>query len=378
LAAIEVPKRPEKGPSVQTQNSPSPRLPLPIPYATDSARYAAIRARDASAEGHFFYSVATTGVYCRPSCAARPPLRQNVAFHGTSDEAEAAGFRPCKRCRPRELSQLDRHARVVAATCTLIESSGTRVGLKALAASAGLGPHHLHRLFKRHMGMTPRQYAATYRLQKVSDELRRGSTVTAAIGEAGYSSSSRFYEADSGALGVLPSNLRRGAKDIEIRATVRACSLGHILVAATSRGVCAISFGDEAAALFDDLNERFPRARVQPCDPALDAIAVRIVRMVDSSDFAKTIPLHLMGTAFQQRVWRALRAIPRGGTVTYAQIANTIGAPRAVRAVGSACGKNPVAGAIPCHRVVRSDGGLGGYRWGLDRKRALLDRERSK
>jgi AraC family transcriptional regulator of adaptative response/methylated-DNA-[protein]-cysteine methyltransferase len=344
----------------------------------DASRYEAVRTRDARAEGSFVYSVATTGVYCRPSCPARLALRENVQFHGTPDDAEQAGFRPCKRCRPRELPQFERHAQVIEATRKQLEASDVPLGLSALAASAGLSPHYLHRLFKKHVGMTPREYAAACRLRKASAELRSGSSVTAAIHEAGYSSSSRFYEAESGALGMSPSEVRRGAAGVEMRAVVATCSLGHVLVAATERGVCAIAFGDTPAALFAELHHRFPRAVVRSSDDALEALAAKVIAMIDAADVAATIPLDLMGTAFQLKVWRELRAIPRGETFTYAEVARRIGAPRAVRAVGSACGKNPVAVAVPCHRVVRDDGSLGGYRWGLERKKRLLDQERSR
>jgi AraC family transcriptional regulator, regulatory protein of adaptative response / methylated-DNA-[protein]-cysteine methyltransferase len=364
-------ERDQKEHPVQIQSSTStPSL--------DASRYEAVRARDAAAEGSFFYSVATTGVYCRPTCPARLALRENVAFHSTPDEAERAGYRPCKRCRPREVPQLERHLQIVEATRKRLESSDAPLGLAALAASAGLSPHYFHRLFKKHSGMTPREYAAACRLRRVGAELRSGSTVTAAIYEAGYSSSSRFYEAGSGALGMPPSDLRRGAAGVEMRAVVATCSLGHVLVAATSRGVCAITFGDTPESLLAELRVRFPRAVVRSADEALEALAARVIALIDVAGVASSIPLDLMGTAFQQKVWRELRAIPRGQTLTYSEIAKRIGAPRAVRAVGSACGKNPVAVVVPCHRVVRGDGALGGYRWGLDRKKRLLAQERSR
>ena len=356
---------------------------MPSPSSTSSSsleasRYEAVRTRDARAEGSFVYSVATTGVYCRPTCPARLALRENVAFHGTPDEAERAGFRPCKRCRPREVPQSERHARLVEATRQRLESSDVPLGLSSLAASAGLSPHYLHRLFKKHVGMTPGEYASACRLRRVDLELRGGSTVTAAIYEAGYSSSSRFYQAGSGPLGMPPSHLRRGAEGVEMRAVVHTCSLGRVLVAATSRGVCAVAFGDTSASLFAELHARFPRAVVRSSDEALEALAARVIAMVDVAGIAREIPLDLMGTAFQQKVWRELRSIPRGETLTYAEVARRIGAPRAVRAVGTACGKNPVAVAVPCHRVVREDGALGGYRWGLDRKKRLLEQERAR
>ena len=353
------------------------------PFATDSARYRAIRRRDARAEGQFFYSVETTGVYCRPTCGARPALRANVRFHATTAEAERAGFRPCKRCRPREASQAQRHLDLVERARLQLAAAEAPVPLSELAASAGVSPYHFHRLFRKHAGMTPREYAAACRLQKFTAAVREQPTVTAAIYQAGYNSSSRFYEAGTGALGMTPSRLRRGGEGLQLRTVIRPCCLGQVLIALTDRGVCAICFGEAPATVDRDLRQRFPRARVLPADPA-DADAARladqVVALIDDSGGAGeiAIPLDLMGTVFQQRVWRALRDIPRGATTTYAQLARQIGAPRAVRAVGTACGANPAAVIVPCHRVLRGDGGLGGYRWGLPRKRALLAREKSK
>ena len=340
------------------------------------SRYRAVRTRDARADGTFFYSVATTGVYCRPTCPARPALRENIAFHATPEDAERAGFRACKRCKPRDVPQAERHARVVAAARRALESAEAPIGLASLAAQAALSPHYLHRLFKKHVGMTPGEYAAACRLRRAASELRDGRPVTAAIYEAGYSSSSRFYEGGGAALGMAPSALRRGGMGIEMRAVVTHCSLGHVLVAATARGVCAIAFGEAAGELFAELRARFPQAIVGPADDALQALAARVVALIDATELASSIPLDLMGTAFQQKVWRELRKIPRGETYSYAEVAARIGAPRAVRAVGSACGKNPVAVVVPCHRVLRTDSALGGYRWGLERKKKLLAKER--
>jgi AraC family transcriptional regulator of adaptative response/methylated-DNA-[protein]-cysteine methyltransferase len=345
-------------------------------FSTDEARYQAVRARDARADGHFFYAVATTGVYCRPTCAARLALRKNLGFHRTADDAERAGYRACKRCQPRGPSPAERVAEIIASARARLEAAEAPVGLAALAGSAGLSPHHFHRLFKQRVGMTPRQYAAARRLQRVEEELRDGATVTTAIHEAGYSSSSRFYQAESAALGMRPSALRRGAAGVEIRAVVVPCALGRVLVAATSRGVCAIAFGDEDESLLEDLRRRFPRATFLPSDAGLAALARRVVQLVDAPGAPTDIPFDLMGTVFQQKIWRALRDIPPGATATYGEIARRVGAAGASRTVGTACGLNPLALIVPCHRVVRGDGALGGYRWGLERKRALLARER--
>jgi AraC family transcriptional regulator of adaptative response/methylated-DNA-[protein]-cysteine methyltransferase len=348
------------------------------PFDGDDARYDAIRRRDPRAEGRFYYGVVTTGVYCRPTCSARLALRANVRFHDTPEAAERAGFRPCQRCRPREPSPVERRLRLVEQARALLESAETPVKLADLAAGAGLSPFHFHRLFKDHVGMTPREYAAAARMRRFGQAVRDGrSTVTAAFYQAGYSSSSRFYEAGGrGALGMPPAALKRGGDGLQIRATVRRCSLGQVLVAATAKGVCAVMFDDDARALPGELRRRFPRATVAPADEALERLATAVVELVDRAGLAADIPLDLLGTAFQQRVWRALREIPRGTTVTYAELARRIGAPAAARAVGTACGANPVAVAVPCHRALRGDGGLGGYRWGLARKKALLARER--
>lgn len=341
------------------------------------SQYEAVRTRDARAEGRFVYSVATTGVYCRPTCPARPALRENLAFHATPDDAERAGYRACKRCKPRELPQAERHAQVVEAARAALASADAPIALAELAKRAGLSPHHLHRMFKKHTGMTPGAYTAACRLQRATSELRDGRAVTAAIYEAGYSSSSRFYEGGGAALGMTPSALRRGAAGVTIRAVVTLCSLGHVLVAATERGVCAITFGESAKELFAELRARFPQAVIGSANEALEALTSRVVALVDATEVASTIPLDLIGTAFQQKVWRELRKIPRGETYTYADIAERIGAPGAVRAVGSACGKNPVAVVVPCHRVVRKNGDLGGYHWGVARKEKLLAKERT-
>jgi AraC family transcriptional regulator of adaptative response/methylated-DNA-[protein]-cysteine methyltransferase len=356
---------------------------LPLTGATaafedDRARLAAVRRRDPQADGQFYYAVITTGVYCRPSCAARPARSENVRFYPTRGDAVHAGFRACKRCKPDRESATEDRDRILALVRERLETADAPVSLAELAETAQWSPYHLHRLFKKHVGMTPREYAAALRLQRVGSELRDGASVTQAIYGAGYSSSSRFYEAGSGALGVTPRAMRKGGAGVSMRSVIRRCSLGKVLIAATSRGVCLIAFGDTKAELDAALRERFPEAELQPSDAQLAQLADRVVAMIDGSELAPDLPLDLVGTAFQQRVWRALREIPAGETRSYSEIAKRVGSPAAVRAVGSACGKNPVAVVVPCHRVVRGDGELGGYRWGLDRKRALLERERVK
>jgi AraC family transcriptional regulator of adaptative response/methylated-DNA-[protein]-cysteine methyltransferase len=343
--------------------------------AEQDPRWFAVMARDARMDGSFVYSVRTTGVYCRPSCAARLANPRNVRFHATPAEAEAAGFRPCKRCRPDAPPQRERHAARVAEACRMIEAAEEPPPLAALAQAAGMSPHHFHRVFKSITGLTPKDYAAAHRARRAREALARNGTVTEAIYEAGFSTSSRFYEKAPSMLGMPPSAYRRGGAKAVIRFALGECSLGSILVASSDKGVCAILLGDDPAALLRDLQDRFPQAELIGGDPEFEALVAQVVGFVEAPGIGLDLPLDLRGTAFQQRVWRALRDIPAGMTVSYAEIARRIGAPAAVRAVGAACGANALAVAIPCHRVVRSDGGLSGYRWGIERKRTLLARE---
>ncbi len=343
--------------------------------AITNRRWAAVRARDASADGTFFYSVKTTGVYCRPSCAARPARPENVAFHETAADAERAGFRACKRCKPKQPPLADRQAQQVASLCRLIEASDETPTLETLAAHAGLSPFHTHRVFKAVTGVTPRAYAAARRAERMRSELRRGTTVTEAIYDAGYGSSARFYEKANKRLGMTPTKYRAGGEKEAVRFAIGACSLGAILVAATPKGVCAITLGDDPEALVHELEHRFPNAELVGADPAFERLVATAVGLVEHPTRGAKLPLDIRGTAFQERVWRALSAIPAGRTASYAEIARAIGSPRAVRAVAGACAANPLAVAIPCHRVVRTDGDVSGYRWGVDRKRKLLARE---
>ena len=341
-------------------------------------RWAAVQARDKASDGCFVYSVRTTGVYCRPSCAARPARPENVAFHATPEAARAAGFRACRRCRPDAVGAADPQAEIVATLCREIESADAAPSLEALSQRAGLSPWHLHRVFKRVTGLTPRAYAQAHRAARVRRELARGASVTAAVYDAGYASSGRFYAEAGDVLGMTPSAWRDGGRDTEIAFAVGECALGAILVARSARGIVAIGLGDDPTELVRDLEDRFPQARLVGGDADFERLVARVVGFVEAPAIGLDLPLDVRGTAFQHRVWRALRDIPAGGTATYGEIARRIGAPRAARAVASACGANPVAVAIPCHRVVRDDGGLGGYRWGLGRKRALLARESNK
>ena len=338
-------------------------------------RWAAVVARDRKADGKFVYSVKTTGVYCRPSCGARPARPENVAFHATPAAAERAGFRACKRCKPGESSAMQRSAARVADLCRYIESAGEGLSLKDLANHAGLSQYHLHRVFKSATGLTPRAYAAAYRGRRVREALGRGATVTDAIYDAGYNSSGRFYEQADAVLGMKPTRYRTGGAHEQIRFAVGECSLGSILVAASERGVCAILMGNDPGKLARELQDRFPRAEFVGGDARFEKLVARVVGLVETPRLGLDLPLDVRGTAFQQRVWQALRKIPAGRTATYAELAKRIGAPKAVRAVAGACAANPLAVAIPCHRVVRSDGTLSGYRWGVERKRVLIERE---
>lgn len=339
-------------------------------------RWAAIVARDAAFDGRFFYSVASTGVYCRPSCPARRPRPENVRYHASCEEAERSGFRPCKRCRPAQPPRHELWAAKVAEACRLIERSEALPSLNALSRPAGISPYHFHRVFKRVTGLTPRQYAAAHREARVRDGLGRGDRVTTAIFDAGYASTGRFYEKSSEILGMAPQRYRSGGGGMEIRFAIGQCSLGAILVAQSERGVCAILLGDDPAKLAQDLEDRFPRARLVGGDAAFEGLVSKVVGLVEAPRIGLDLPLDVRGTAFQQRVWRALRQIPAGVTVSYTELARRVGAPKSVRAVAQACGANALAVAIPCHRVVRSSGELSGYRWGLERKRLLIERER--
>jgi AraC family transcriptional regulator of adaptative response/methylated-DNA-[protein]-cysteine methyltransferase len=338
-------------------------------------RWAAIVARDHRADGSFYYSVATTGVYCRPSCGSRRPNPRNVRFYESTAEAARAGFRPCRRCRPDRPPLEQVHAARVAEACRLIETAEKTPVLAALAKRAGLSPYHFHRVFKATTGVTPKAYAAAHRAKRVRDELTGSRTVTEAIYDAGFNSASRFYETSGQFLGMTPTDFRAGGADMEIRFAVGQCALGSVLVAQSARGVCAILLGDDPDALVRDLQDRFPRATFLGGEAAFEQTVARVIAFVEAPARGLDLPLDVRGTAFQQRVWAALRQIPAGSTASYAEIASRIGAPNGSRAVAQACGANPLAVAIPCHRVVRTDGSLSGYRWGVQRKQDLLARE---
>ncbi len=346
------------------------------------ARWQQVQARDVCADGLFYYAVSTTGVYCKPSCGARQPRPEHVAFYASCAEAELAGFRACKRCKPGQPDLAQIHAGLIAESCRLIESADESVKLETLAKQAGLSIYHFQRIFKSITGLTPKAYSAAHRANKIRNELTKNSKVTDAIFAAGYQSNSRFYEKSTQILGMTPSNYKAGGSNATIRFAIGECSLGAILVASSALGVCAIFLGDDADKLVMDLQDAFPRAELIGADNDYETLVAQVVGFIEapssSSDFIKHLPLDIQGTAFQQRVWQALQQIPAGLTASYSDIAQVIGSPKAVRAVASACAANTFAVAIPCHRVVRNDGAISGYRWGVERKRALLDLESKK
>jgi AraC family transcriptional regulator of adaptative response/methylated-DNA-[protein]-cysteine methyltransferase len=348
--------------------------PIPDP---DTARWDALLARDPSpACGEFLYAVTTQGVYCRPGCPSRPPLRRNVRFYVDVAAAEAAGFRACKRCDPRgERAAI--HAAAIRAACDLVEASETIPSLATLADRAGYARHHFLRLFKEITGVTPRSYAESVRARRLQAALQAGDRVAEAVAGAGYGSESRVYEAPGRVLGMTPGAARRGGEGETIRTATAMSALGPLMVGATESGVCFIGFAEDHDALEGDLRHRFPKARVEPAPAALAATVREVVEFLEEPKAALALPLDLRGTAFQRRVWEALVAIPFGETRTYGQMAEAIGAPKAVRAVARACAQNHVSLAVPCHRVVGKDGDLTGYRWGVPRKRALLAKERA-
>jgi len=375
LAPPVLPEQPMIPQPIQTTMSTSRPAASSTLAMEHDPRWAAVLARDPAADERFVYAVKTTGVYCRPSSPSRLPKAENVEFFATAAEAEAAGYRPSQRAHANRSTLNTRHAELVAAACRAIESAEKLPNLSALAKQAGLSSYHFHRVFKAVTGVTPKRYADAHRARKVRDELGRASSVTNAIYDAGFNSNSRFYAASDQVLGMRPSDYRAGGTNAQIRFAIGECSLGAILVAQSARGVCAILLGDDPDALARDLQDRFPHADLIGGDADFEQLVAQVVGFVEAPGIGLDLPLDVRGTAFQQRVWQALRDIPAGSTASYTDIATRIGAPKAVRAVAQACAANRLAVAIPCHRVVRSDGTLSGYRWGVERKRELLKRE---
>ncbi len=341
----------------------------------DDTRWRMVTARDRAGDGQFYYSVRTTGVYCRPSCAARLARRENVGFHASCEDAEQAGFRPCKRCKPDQPSIADEQRAKVIDVCRLIETAEETPHLGDLAAWVGLSRYHFHRVFKSVTGVTPKAYADAHRISRVQAHLKHSGSVTEAIYDAGYNSSGRFYADSTKVLGMTPGKFRAGGANTAIRFAVGECFLGSFLVAATDKGVCAILLGDDPEALLRELQDRFPKAQLIGGDGDFEKLVAKVLSFIEAPASGLDLPLDIRGTAFQQRVWQALCEIPSGATVSYSDIAERLGSPKSVRAVAGACAANAIAIAIPCHRVVRKGGDLSGYRWGIERKRALLQRE---
>lgn len=338
-------------------------------------RWARIVARDKSADDHLWYAVATTEIYCRPSCPSRTANPKNVTLHDTLESARATGCRACKRCNPEGLSFDAGNAALVEQACRLIEGASEPMSLEALAASVELSSGYFHRLFKAQTGLTPKAYASAHRARKVRDTLAGGSSVTDAIYEAGFNSNGRFYEQSSAMLGMTPGRYKSGGVSEVLHFAVAQCSLGTLLVASIDKGVASILLGDDPETLVRDLQDRFPNAELVGADADYEQMVAKVVGFIEAPNLGLDLPLDVRGTAFQQRVWQALREIPAGETVTYAEVARRIGAPTATRAVAGACAANAIAIAIPCHRVIRNDGSHSGYRWGVERKRTLLSRE---
>ena len=338
--------------------------------------------RDASADDRLLYGVTTTGVYCRPSCPSRRPKRDNVAFFSSAEAAERAGFRACQRCRPnrakspntpvqRARSYIDSH---------IADLGEERITLELLGDESGMSPTHLQRKFKEMFGLTPAQYIRARKSERLKDELKRGETVSRATFGAGYGSSSRVYEAADASLGMTPATYRRGGMGMHIEYVIAKTSLGLLIVAATERGVCAVMLGDDSGFLESALTKEYPAAtfaRSSASSTRLGGWVAEIVEGIEGERPRSRVPIDVQASAFQWKVWRELQKIPFGETRTYSEVAGAIGAPKAVRAVASACARNPVSIVVPCHRVVRRSGELAGYRWGIDRKRTLIDKERS-
>ncbi|VUD46067.1 Bifunctional transcriptional activator/DNA repair enzyme Ada [Thalassocella blandensis] len=346
------------------------------PYKTEDDRWAAMQTRDVAADGCFVFAVRTTGMYCLPSDCTHLPKRKHVEFFDSAEAAEAAGYRHSEFKIGSQTKLPDKHVAPVIRACRLIENVETPPPLADLAAAVGLSPFHFHRIFKSVTGLTPKAYGSAFRAQRLREELNTPSlSITEAIYGAGFNSNSRFYESSERLLGMRASEYRAGGIGMEVQFAVGRCSLGAILVARTQRGICAILLGDDADILVRDLQDQFPKAEIIGGDDEFESLVAIVVGFIESPKTGLHLPLDVRGTAFQERVWRALQKIPPGKTISYAELAKRIGSPKAVRAVAQACAKNRIAVAIPCHRVVRLNGDVSGYRWGIDRKRELLYRE---
>jgi AraC family transcriptional regulator of adaptative response/methylated-DNA-[protein]-cysteine methyltransferase len=349
-----------------------------LPKLSQHRCWEAVASRNSLYDSAFVYAVRSTGIYCRPSCPSRRPQRKQVVFFRAPDSAERRGFRPCRRCHPRE-APWQSESRLIAAACRLIEQNSIdRIRVAIVARRLGVDPFRLQRIFRKFLGITPGSYARSIRLRHFKEQSRRGKDVTTAIYEAGYGSSSRLYEASNRQLGMTPALYRLGGKGMEISYATAPCDLGRLLLAGTAKGVSAIYLGDSDAKLEQALRREYPAAAIRKSPSRVSQWLQELVRHISGSQPRLDLPLDVRATAFQRRVWEALQRIPRGSTQTYSDLARSLGLPKGQRAVARACATNPVSVLIPCHRVVRRDGGLGGYRWGIDRKRALLEIERTR
>ena len=346
------------------------------PYNTDDRRWNAVVGRDQSADGCFYYAVVTTGIFCRPSCTSKLPNRENVEYFISSQDAQASGYRPCKKCKPTGTTVKEEVEHKIIKACRIIENSNTVPKLVDLAKELELSPYYFHRLFKKIVGVTPNQFASNYRSQRLRSCLKSGESITEAFYDAGFSSSSGAYNKNQDQLSMKPKEYRAGGVGLAIHYGVAECILGWIIVAATDRGICTIEFGDDPAMLPRQLQERFPQATIIKAGPGFTSLIEEVVKFIKAPHDNFNIPLDIQGTAFQQQVWSILRQIEPGQTMSYTEVAEQIGKPNAVRAVATACAANKLAVVIPCHRVISKDGKLSGYRWGVERKKMLLDNEK--
>ncbi len=345
-------------------------------FNTDDAKWKAVIDNNSTADDTFYYAVMTTGVYCRPSCSSRLPNRANVEYYTTCKEAEIAGYRACKRCNPSANSKTLEIEQKIIRACRIIEESETHLKLEELAARVDLSPYHFHRLFKKFVGVTPKQYASQHQSQRFQKSLKTSPSITDAIYSAGFGSSGSAYDKSQDHIAMKPKDYRKGAIGITITYGLAQCFLGWVIVAATDRGICAIEFGDDPDLLPGQVQTRFPKAQLKKADIGFDSLIKEVVDFIKAPEDTFQLPLDIQGTAFQQKVWNVLRQIKPGKTLSYSDVANRIGNPNAVRAVASACASNKIAVVIPCHRVISKGGKLSGYRWGTERKKMLLDSEK--
>ncbi len=346
-------------------------------FSTESTRWQALVERNQQANDMFVYGVLTTNIYCRPVCSSRLPKQENVKFFDSWQVAEKTGFRACKRCSPQLSDKADPSINAIISACKLIETSENLPSLNELANRVGLSSYHFHRMFKKIVGLTPKQYALEKRLSQVRANLQTDASITDTVYNARFESSSRFYETATSSLGMKPTKYRRGGLGIKIRFAIVQSYLGYVLVAATEQGICKIDFGDSQELLEELLKKTFPNADLQTNDSGFQTLVEQVLTFLEAPNRGLSLPLDIQGTAFQRRVWAALQNIAPGTTSSYLQVATQIGSPKAVRAVAQACASNNIAVAIPCHRVIRNNGDLAGYKWGINRKQRLLEQESS-